>query len=109
VAHSQTRMRRVIRARALFVFIGVTPCTGWVSGLVELDDHGFVRTGKHPRRATDGGAEAETGWLPSVRETSQPGMFAVGDVRSGSTQRVAAAVGEGAMAIRLALERLQSM
>jgi thioredoxin reductase (NADPH) len=110
VADSQTRTRRVIRARALFVFIGVTPCTGWLSGLVDLDDHGFVRTGKHPpRRATDGGAEAETGWLPSVLETSQPGMFAVGDARSGSAKRVAAAVGEGAMAIRLALERMQSI
>jgi thioredoxin reductase (NADPH) len=43
-----------------------------------------------------------------VLETSQPGMFAVGDVRSGSVKRVAAAVGEGAMAIRLALERMQS-
>jgi len=50
VADSQTRTRRVIRARALFVFIGVTPCTGWLSGLVDLDDHGFVRTGQHPRR-----------------------------------------------------------
>jgi len=109
VADRQTRTRRVIRARALFVFIGVTPCTGWLSGLVDLDDHGFVRTGQQPRRATDGGAEAETGWLPSVLETSQPGMFAVGDARSGSTKRVAAAVGEGAMAIRLALERMQSM
>ena len=56
-----------------------------------------------------GTAGEETWWPRSVLEISQPGMFAVGDVRSGSVKRVAAAVGEGAMAIRLALERMQSM
>jgi thioredoxin reductase (NADPH) len=108
VTDNRTGARRTIRARALFVFIGVTPCTGWLDGLVDTDEHGFVRTGPHARPATDGAAEAETGWQRSVLETSQPGMFAVGDVRSGSVKRVAAAVGEGAMAIRLALERMQS-
>src|SRR5260221_10158175 len=58
VADSQTRTRSVSRARALFVFIAGTPCTGWLSGLVDLDDHGFVRTGQHPRRAADRGGEA---------------------------------------------------
>ena len=82
------------RARALFVFIGMAPCTGWLGGLVDLDDHGFVRTG--PSR---------TGADRSLLETSQPGIFAVGDVRAGSAKRVATAVGEGAMAIRLAFER----
>jgi thioredoxin reductase (NADPH) len=48
---------------------------------------------------------AENGWRASGLETSQPGIFAVGDVRSGSAKRVAAAVGDGAMAIRLAYER----
>jgi thioredoxin reductase (NADPH) len=52
-------------------------------------------------------ADDGTGGQRSVLETSQPGMFAVGDARSGSAKRVAAAVGEGAMAIRLALERAQ--
>ena len=70
----------------------MTPCTGWLGGLVDLDDDGFVRTGP-------GGAER------SLLDTSQPGIFAVGDVRSGSAKRVATAVGEGAMAIRLAFER----
>jgi thioredoxin reductase (NADPH) len=46
-------------------------------------------------------------WRRSALETSQPGVFAVGDVRSGSTKRVATAVGEGAMAVRLAFERFQ--
>ena len=52
-------------------------------------------------------AGAENGWQRSMLETSQPGIFAVGDVRAGSAKRVAAAVGEGAMAIRLAFERMR--
>jgi thioredoxin reductase (NADPH) len=94
VTDNRTGTRRTIDARALFVFIGMAPCTGWLGGLVDLDDHGFVRTGPG-----SGGAER------SLLETSQPGIFAVGDVRAGSAKRVATAVGEGAMAIRLAFER----
>ena len=96
--------RSTLPARALFVFVGATPCTGWLGGLVDLDDRGFVRTGLDVVAAY--GAEAS--WQRSPLETSRPGMFAVGDVRSGSTKRVAAAVGEGAMAIRLAYERMRS-
>ena len=103
----QAGTRRIIPARALFVFIGVAPCTGWLRGQVDLDDHGFVQTG--PDVVPGGDAMANgTGWRRSMLETSRPGIFAVGDVRSGSAKRVAAAVGEGAMAIRLALERMQS-
>jgi thioredoxin reductase (NADPH) len=109
VVSDQKRTRRAVRARALFVFIGVTPCTGWLGELVDMDDHGFVRTGPRAPSEFGGTAEEETWWPRSVLETSQPGMFAVGDVRSGSVKRVAAAVGEGAMAIRFALERMQSM
>jgi thioredoxin reductase (NADPH) len=101
VVSSRTGTRRVLPARALFVFIGAVPCTGWLGGLVDLDDHGFVRTGAGALAAA-GGSEG-TGPLPL--ETNRPGVFAVGDVRSGSAKRVAAAVGEGAMAIRLAFER----
>jgi thioredoxin reductase (NADPH) len=89
VEDKRTAERRILEARALFVFIGMAPSTGWLTGLVELDEHGFVRTGLN-------------------LETSQPGVFAVGDARSGSAKRVATAVGEGAMAIRLAYERLRS-
>ena len=93
--------RRALPVRALFVFIGAVPCTDWLGGLVDLDDHGFVRTGAGALAAA-GGPDG-TGPLPL--ETNRPGVFAVGDVRSGSAKRVAAAVGEGAMAIRLAFER----
>ena len=106
---SRTGTRRVLDARALFVFIGARPCVGWLSDLVNLDGHGFVLTGPEAGPGAEAGsaAGAENGWRRSVLETSQPGIFAVGDVRSGSAKRVAAAVGEGAMAIRLALERAQ--
>ncbi len=76
-----------------------SPCTGWLGDLVALDGHGFVRTGH------DAPSAAGTDWQRSALETSLPGFFAVGDARSGSAKRVAAAVGEGAMVIRLALER----
>jgi thioredoxin reductase (NADPH) len=108
VEDSRTGTRRVLDARALFVFIGATPCVGWLGDLVGLDDHGFVLTG--PQAEAPGPAAGSgNGWRRSVLETSQPGIFAVGDVRSGSAKRVAAAVGEGAIAIRLAFERARSM
>ena len=98
VTDRRTGTRCTVKARALFVFIGMTPCTGWLGGLVEVDDHGFVNTGAVP---------GSPGADRSVLETSRPGIFAVGDVRSGSAKRVATAVGEGAMAIRLAFERIR--
>jgi thioredoxin reductase (NADPH) len=97
----------VLPARALFIFIGVAPCTGWLSGLVALDEHGFVRTGPDAELPLGEPASRGTEWRRSMLETSQPGVFAAGDVRSGSTKRVAAAVGEGAMAIRLAHARIR--
>jgi thioredoxin reductase (NADPH) len=107
VENNRTGARSIVEARALFAFIGAAPCTGWLGGLVDLDDHGFVRTGEtaRPADAADG---RDTGWRRSALETSQPGIFAVGDVRSGSAKRVAAAVGEGAIAIRLAFERARA-
>jgi thioredoxin reductase (NADPH) len=70
--------------RHLFLFIGADPNTGWLNDCVALDANGFVLTGQDER-------------LPL--ETSRPGVFAVGDVRAGSTKRVAAAVGEGAAVV----------
>jgi thioredoxin reductase (NADPH) len=101
----QTGDRRAIPARALFVFMGVAPSTEWLSGLLALDEHGFVRTGQDAESPI-GTALPQTLLRRSALETSQPGVFAVGDVRSGSSKRVAAAVGEGAVAVRLAFERM---
>ncbi len=101
VVGSGAGTRRVLPARALFVFIGAVPCSDWLGGLVDLDEHGFVRTGAGALAA----AVRPDGTGPLPLETNRPGVFAVGDVRSGSAKRVAASVGEGAMAIRLAFER----
>jgi thioredoxin reductase (NADPH) len=75
--------------RHLFLFIGADPNANWLTHCVEVDGKGFVITGTG---FTDGGVDREV--LPY--ETSRPGVFAIGDVRAGSTKRVAAAVGEGA-------------
>jgi thioredoxin reductase (NADPH) len=101
VEDTRSGARHVISARALFVFIGAEPATSWLGDLIDLDDHGFVVTG--PDARYHDGQGTVSGRLSL--ETSQPGIFAVGDVRSGSAKRVAAAVGEGAMAVRLAFER----
>jgi thioredoxin reductase (NADPH) len=106
VENNQTGERRRIEARELFVFIGAKPHTGWLGDKLALDDRGFVLTGHAARPAGNGeGQDAEH--EPYLLETSLPGVFAAGDVRSGSIKRVASAVGEGAMAIRLVHARLQ--
>jgi thioredoxin reductase (NADPH) len=77
----------------LFFFLGASPCTDWLGDTVARDDDGFVLTGV--------AANAD-----HILETSIPGVFAAGDVRSGSTKRCATAVGEGAMAVQLVHARL---
>ena len=88
----------------LFVFIGAQPGTGWLAGQLAEDTHGFLLTGSDiPATRLENQNQA-----PLFLETSRPGIFAVGDVRSNSVKRVAAAIGEGSVAVRLAYERLQS-
>jgi thioredoxin reductase (NADPH) len=88
----------------LFVFIGAKPGTGWLAGQLAEDRHGFLLTGSDIPAAR----LENQNLAPLFLETSRPGIFAVGDVRSGSVKRVAAAIGEGSVAVRLAFERLQS-
>ncbi|MEU3461260.1 FAD-dependent oxidoreductase [Streptomyces sp. NPDC006733] len=85
--------------RGLFCFIGASPATDWLSGLA-TDGHGFILTDVAIGDAVLGAAWAELGRRPLPFETSVPRVFAAGDVRAGSMKRVAAAVGEGASAIR---------
>jgi thioredoxin reductase (NADPH) len=85
--------------RGLFCFIGAEPATGWLTG-VALDEHGFVRTDAQLASEELGETWSALGRGPLPFETSVPGVFAVGDVRHGSMKRVAAAVGEGASAVR---------
>jgi thioredoxin reductase (NADPH) len=89
--------------KALFVFIGASPHTEWLQGHVALDEDGFVLTGTD---VSDEQLSGFNGERPYFLETSQAGIFAVGDVHSGSIKRVASAVGEGSMAVRLVHQRL---
>jgi len=96
----KTGMRETVDATSLFIFIGASPRTDWLDGVVERDRNGFILTGpdvmhnnKRPR-----------GWTldrdPFLLETNVPGIFAAGDVRYGSVKRVASGVGEGAIAVQ---------
>jgi thioredoxin reductase (NADPH) len=80
----------------LFLFLGALPCTEWLGDVVARDDKGFILTG------------AAVG-SDLLLETSLPGVFAAGDVRSGSTKRCATAVGEGAMAVQFVHSRLAAV
>jgi thioredoxin reductase (NADPH) len=107
VENDQTGERDTLEAHAMFVFIGAEPHTDWLGDLVELDSGGYVKTGRDvsgPAGCDDDGDRAPH--QPLLLETSQPGVFAAGDVRSGSIKRVAAAVGEGSMVVRLVHEHL---
>jgi thioredoxin reductase (NADPH) len=85
---------------ALFMFIGADPNTKWLSGCIELDAKGFVLTGQQlPREIAENARWSAIGRTPFLLETSLPGVFAAGDVRSGSVKRCASAVGEGAIAV----------
>ncbi len=83
----KTGASRVVDTHALFIMVGAAPNTEWLSGLVKLDDKGFVITG------------SGAGSAASPFATSLPGIFAVGDVRAGSVKRVASSVGEGSVVI----------
>jgi thioredoxin reductase (NADPH) len=96
----------IVDAGQLFIFIGAAPGTGWLDGVVARDSHGFVLAG--PDFSQD-----DTGWEldrpPYHLETSVPGVFAAGDVRSESAKRVASAVGEGAMAVMFVHRYLETL
>jgi thioredoxin reductase (NADPH) len=102
VRDHRTGARTELECRALFVFIGADPHTEWLRGHVAVDEHGFLLTG----RDVQGEDLLAYSTEPFFLETSRPGIFAVGDVHSGSIKRVASAVGEGSMAVRLVHQRL---
>lgn len=101
--------QRELDAAAMFIFIGAKPRTEMVSGLVELDEKGFVLTGPDLPRKNG----RPRGWPldrdPFLLETSVPGVFAAGDVRAGSSKRVAAAVGEGSGTVGMVHRYLETV
>ena len=87
-------------ADALFVFIGSRPYTEWLAGMLKTNDKGYLETGRDLRKHTDFDRIWKRDREPYLLETCVPGIFAAGDVRAGAMNRVASAVGEGAMAIK---------
>jgi thioredoxin reductase (NADPH) len=94
--NTETGERRLVQTPAVFSMIGARPCTEWLPREIERDDKGFIKTGSSVVEAPTWRASKHQ---PGPLETSLPGIFAAGDVRSGSVKRCAAAVGEGGMAV----------
>ena len=105
VMDGKSGQARVLKAAALFSFIGAVPRTDWLPKEIETDERGFVRTGPAVEHLSEGATRRE----PFLLETSRRGVFAAGDVRASSVKRVASAVGEGSMAIQFVHEYLKEM
>jgi len=105
IQNAANGQQQTVETPAVFSFIGATPRTDWLPGDVERDAKGFVRTGAALAQSPHWGATR----APFLLETSRRGVFAAGDVRSGSVKRVASAVGEGAMAVQFVHEYLKEM
>jgi thioredoxin reductase (NADPH) len=98
VEHKYTGVGRTLDVAALFIFIGADAPTAWLADTLALDEKGFIATGLSVKSAP---AWQDAARDPFLFEASLPGVFAVGDVRSGAIRRTASAVGEGSMAVRL--------
>ena len=105
IVNSGNGQQSTIETPAVFSFIGAAPRTEWLPPEIERDAKGFVLTGAAVASSKRWGLTR----APHLLETSHPGLFAAGDVRSGSVKRVASAVGEGAMSVQLVHEYLKEM
>jgi thioredoxin reductase (NADPH) len=105
IVDSRSGQHQTVETSAVFSFIGAAPCTDWLPLEVERDAKGFVLTGAAVAKS----ANWHVARAPYLLETSHPGVFAAGDVRSGSVKRVASAVGEGAMSVQFVHEYLKEM
>jgi thioredoxin reductase (NADPH) len=105
ILDKRTGEKRTIEIGAVFSFIGATPRTDWLPPEIEKDEKHFVRTGIELADSPHWTLKRQ----PFLLETSRPGVFAAGDVRSGSVKRVASAVGEGSMSVQFVHEFLKSM
>jgi thioredoxin reductase (NADPH) len=105
IVNNKTGEERKVETPAVFSFIGAVPRTDWLPAEIERDAKGFVQTGPALGKSPHWTARRQ----PFLLETSRPGVFAAGDVRSASVKRVASAVGEGAMAVQFVHEYLKEM
>src|SRR5215204_5226778 len=107
ITNTQTRQLQTVPTSGLYIFIGAVPHTDAAVGLIERDANGFILTGQD---LMQNGHMRPRGWTldrpPFLLETNVPGIFAAGDVRHGSTKRVATGVGEGSIAVQLAHQYL---
>jgi thioredoxin reductase (NADPH) len=105
ILDTKTGQRRTIETPGIFSFIGADPRTDWLPEEIERDTKGFVKTGPAVAQSPHWSAARS----PFLLETSHRGVFAAGDVRSGSVKRVASAVGEGSMSVQFVHEYLKEM
>jgi thioredoxin reductase (NADPH) len=105
IVNNKTGEERTLMTPALFSFIGAVPRTDWLPEEIERDAKQFVRTGAAVASSPHWNAQRQ----PFLLETSRPGVFAAGDVRSGSVKRFTSAVGEGAMVVQFVHEHLKGM
>lgn len=103
IFNTTSKEKTEIKVSAIFSFIGAFPCTGWLTEDIEKDENGFIKTGSMVAKSS---LWKETR-QPFLLETSRPGVFAAGDVRSNSIKRVSSAVGEGSMAVQFVHEFLK--
>jgi thioredoxin reductase (NADPH) len=122
IIHDSVRgEKQIVPAYALFIFIGAQPRTDWLAGTVKRDANGFILTGpdliidngQNNNSNSNSNSNRPKGWnidrQPFLLETNIPGIFAAGDVRSGSVKRVASGVGEGSIAIQFVHQYLKKV
>jgi thioredoxin reductase (NADPH) len=107
--NSKTGEEKTLPAKALFIYIGTRPGTGWLKDTVLKDEKGFILTGRDLMKEKSYHTFWKLDREPYMPETSVPGIFASGDVRSGALAGISSAVGEGAMGIRFVRKYLQEM
>lgn len=93
ITNNQTQAKQTLEIAGVFIFIGAVPCTEWMPDNIATDKKGFIKTGTQLTGTEKGDRQ------PFLLKTSQPGIFAAGDVRLDSIKRVASAVGEGSMTV----------
>jgi thioredoxin reductase (NADPH) len=106
LSNTERESNETVHADGLFIFIGARPYTDWVKNQIIKNKKGFIETGKELNKYDDFAKVWKLERAPYLLETCAPGIFAAGDVRAGAMNRVASAVGEGAMSIKYVHEYL---